>query len=88
MSFDDLVDPEQRQYFKELPTRFKLAHQDVDQLKWVADRLLQRNQRFRALAENLQGKDRRADGTARLPAREEQTDRSKQQRIKDGNTSA
>jgi len=33
VSFDDLVDAEERKYFKELPTRFRLDDKDVDQLK-------------------------------------------------------
>jgi predicted acylesterase/phospholipase RssA len=57
VSFDDLVDAEERKYFKELPTRFKLDDKDVDQLKWVAGRLLKMNPGFRALVENLNTND-------------------------------
>ncbi len=51
--FDALKDDAERQYFKRLPTSFKLASEQVDKLRDVAHRLLTQSEEFQRLLSDL-----------------------------------
>jgi NTE family protein len=53
IKFDALKDEAERTYFKELPTSFKLAPEEVDQLRTVAKKLLGESEEFQRLLREL-----------------------------------
>jgi NTE family protein len=53
VSFDVLPDAKERRYFKELPTSFVLADEEVDQLREVGGRLLRESPGFQGLLKEL-----------------------------------
>ena len=53
VSFDDVPDPEERQYFKHMRTSFKLSDEEVDQLREAGRRLLRRSPEFQKLLDEL-----------------------------------
>ena len=54
VSFDDIGDEKERQYFKRLPTSFTLSDEEVDGLREVGRRLLRASPDFQALVKALQ----------------------------------
>lgn len=53
IGFDAIKDPEERSFFKNLPTSFKLLPDTVDKLRNVAGRLLEESTAFQKLKEDL-----------------------------------
>jgi NTE family protein len=53
VKFDALKDEVERTYFKQLPTSFKLASEDVDKIRKVAGRLLNESKEFQRLLKEL-----------------------------------
>jgi NTE family protein len=55
VSFDELADPREREYFNKLPTRFSLPPGAVDRLREVAGRLLRESASYQELLRDLGG---------------------------------
>lgn len=55
VSFDYLASPEERAFFKGLPTSFKLPPETIDRLREVGRRLLREDPQFRKLLADLKG---------------------------------
>jgi NTE family protein len=55
VSFDDIGDARERDYFMNLPTSFVLPPEDVDRLRQAAGQLLRQSQDFQALLRELGG---------------------------------
>jgi NTE family protein len=53
VSFDELTDPEEREYFNKLPTRFSLPDGAVDRLREAAGRLLRESASYQELLRDL-----------------------------------
>ncbi|MCP3867570.1 MAG: patatin-like phospholipase family protein [Gammaproteobacteria bacterium] len=53
ISFEDIADPEQREFFQEIPTSFSLTDEQVDGLIDMGGQLLRENLEFRRLLEAL-----------------------------------
>ena len=53
LNFADLQDPEERDFFNDLPTSFVLEKEQVDRLIEVAGKLLGQNKNYQRLLENL-----------------------------------
>lgn len=53
VKFDALKDPEERTYFKQMPTSFKLSEKQVDDLRYVAARILDESQEYKRLLMDL-----------------------------------
>ena len=53
VKFDVLKDEAERTYFKQLPTSFKLASEEVDKIRGVAGRLLNESKEFQRLLWDL-----------------------------------
>jgi NTE family protein len=49
VSFDALEDPDERRYFKRLPTSFTLTDKQVDRLREAGRRLLRESPEFQRL---------------------------------------
>jgi NTE family protein len=54
LAFDDLADPQQRAYFNDLPTSFKLSREQVDNVIAVGGRLLEQHPEFRKFVSETQ----------------------------------
>ncbi len=54
VKFAALEDPEERTYFKRLPTSFRLSPEEVDKLRGVARRILSQSEEFQRLLRDLQ----------------------------------
>jgi len=54
VTFENLKDPAERRYFKQVPTRLQLPKEQVDKLREVAGRLLREAPAFRRLLADLQ----------------------------------
>ncbi len=54
VKFDALKDEDERTYFKQLPTSFKLSEEQVDKLKEAAHRILRDSPDFRRFLDDLQ----------------------------------
>ena len=54
VSFDLLPDAEERAYFQNLPTSFRLPEQDVDRLRAVGARLLRESPAYQSLLQSLE----------------------------------
>lgn len=55
VKFDALKDPEERSYFKRLPTSFVLKPEQVDELRDAANRILKGSKEFQRLLSDLEG---------------------------------
>lgn len=55
LSFDSLTDPQERAYFKNLPTTFALPAEDVDRLIEVGGKLLGESPEYKRLLQELSG---------------------------------
>ena len=55
VSFDEIGDPKERDYFMNLPTTFVLPAEDVDRLREVAGRLLRESQDYQSLVRDFGG---------------------------------
>jgi NTE family protein len=53
VKFDALTDEAERTYFKQLPTSFKLAPEEVDKLREVAGRLLNESKQFQKFLQDM-----------------------------------
>ena len=53
IKFDVLKDEAERTYFKQLPTSFKLASEEVDKIREVAGRLLNESKQFQKLLQDM-----------------------------------
>jgi len=53
IKFDALKDETEREYFKQLPTSFELVSEDVDKIREVAERLLNKSKKFQKLLQDL-----------------------------------
>ena len=53
VSFDSILDPAERRYFKGLPTSFVLKDEEVDSLREVGRRLLRDSPAFQGLVSEL-----------------------------------
>jgi len=56
ISFDAIRDPQQRDYFMNLPTSFVLQGEEVDKLREIAGQLLRQSSEYRAMVHDLGGK--------------------------------
>jgi NTE family protein len=54
VSFDSIVDPQERRYFMELPTSFVLSSEEVDKLRALAGRLLREAPGYRDLIQSVE----------------------------------
>jgi NTE family protein len=54
VTFDNLKDPAERQYFEKVPTRLQLPKEQIDKVREVAGRLLREAPAFQRLLEDLQ----------------------------------
>jgi NTE family protein len=54
VSFDELDDPDERRYFKRLPTSFTLSDKQVDRLREVGRRLLRESPQFQQLLKEFE----------------------------------
>jgi NTE family protein len=55
VSFDAILDPEERAYFMRLPTSFVLPAEDVDRLREVAGRLMRDSPAFQSVVREFGG---------------------------------
>jgi NTE family protein len=55
VSFDAIIDPEERAYFMRLPTSFVLPAEDVDRLREVAGRLMRDSPAFQSVVREFGG---------------------------------
>jgi len=53
VNFEDLSDPQEREFFMNLPTSFVLEAEEVDRLREVGGRLLRQSPEFQALLEQI-----------------------------------
>ena len=53
VKFDALTDEAERTYFKQLPTSFKLASEEVDKIREVAGRLLNESKQFQKFLQDM-----------------------------------
>ena len=55
VSFDEIRDPKERDYFMNLPTSFVLPAEDVDRLREVAGRVLRQSTEYESIVRGLGG---------------------------------
>jgi len=53
ISFDAIADPDEKRYFRNLPTNFALTDQQVDRLREMAGRLLRQSTEYQRLLYDL-----------------------------------
>jgi NTE family protein len=55
VTFEDILDPDERAYFMNLPTSFVLKEESIDRLRDVAGRLLRESKEYQALVRDMGG---------------------------------